>query len=406
MDRRILILAFAGFAMGTEAYVYAGHLDALAAELGQPVAAAGQLATAFALTYAVSAPLIAGFVARFGRRAVLTSGLVLIGVLNLFAAFAPSLGALIGLRVLAGLAAGLVGPISSVAAAELAGPEHRGRAMAIVLSGMTLAFVLGIPTGSVIGDFAGWRGTFVYAGVTALVAAFVIRLVLPRMPGGRRADATAFRAALAPSVAGPLALTLIGFAATFSTIAYVGPVVTAISGLTGSGIGAMQALIGVGSLLGVLIGGIAADKPGATRLLAASFVISAAAMSLYSVLMWTGGADASQPLTAPPRLVYVAFLALGMIAGAAALFARTPVIQARLAAAAPAAAHPVIFALNGSMVFFGQGLGAGLGGATIAIAGISAIGCTAAAVALLGAGLVLAIGPKQSSDAVEAVAAK
>jgi DHA1 family inner membrane transport protein len=401
VDRRILILAFAGFAMGTEAYVYAGHLDALAAELGQPVAAAGQLATAFALTYAVSAPLIDGFVARFGRRAVLTSGLVLIGVLNLFAAFAPSLGALIGLRVLAGLAAGLVGPISSVAAAELAGPEHRGPAMAIVLSGMTLAFVLGIPTGSVIGDFAGWRGTFVYAGVTALVAAFVIRLVLPRMPGGRRADATAFRAALAPSVAGPLALTLIGFAATFSTIAYVGPVVTAISGLTGSGIGAMQALIGVGSLLGVLIGGIAADKPGATRLLAA-----AAAMSLYSVLMWTGGADASQPLTAPPRLVYVAFLALGMIAGAAALFARTPVIQARLAAAAPAAAHPVIFALNGSMVFFGQGLGAGLGGATIAIAGISAIGCTAAAVALLGAGLVLAIGPKQSSDAVEAVAAK
>ncbi|NJO37797.1 MAG: MFS transporter [Rhizobiales bacterium] len=70
MDRRIFFLAAASFATGTEAYVYAGHLTELAADLGQPVSTAGQLASAFALTYALTAPFIAGLAGRFGRRGV------------------------------------------------------------------------------------------------------------------------------------------------------------------------------------------------------------------------------------------------------------------------------------------------------------------------------------------------
>lgn len=375
MDRRILFLAAASFATGTEAYVYAGHLTALAADLNQPVATAGQLASVFALTYALTAPIIAGVAGRFGRRGVMVTGLALIGFLNCLAALASSFEMLIAIRFACGLAAGLVGPITSLAAAELAPPEQRGRAMAVVLAGITLAFVLGIPTGSVVGDFFGWRGTFVYAGLLALVAAILIRTGLPAMPGGAPLKADAFKAALQPAVAAPLLLTLAGFAATFTVIAYVGPIVTAISGLTGSGIGAMQALIGVGSIAGIMLGGRAADRPGTRRFLANSFLVSAFALSSYSALM---GFEA-------PRNWVIALMSLAMMTGAAALFARTPVIQTRLVAAAPVAARPVVFALNGSMMFAGQGLGAAIGGAVIAGAGIGVAGYAAGTVALVGA---------------------
>lgn len=385
MDKRIGVLALASFAMGTEAYVYAGHLEALAEDLGAPVASAGQIATVFALTYALSAPFVAGAVARFGRRGVIVSGLVLIGGLNLAAAFTPSLPVLLAIRFLCGLAAGLIGPISSVAAAELAPPEQRGKAMAIVLAGMTLAFVLGIPAGSVIGDFAGWRGTFVYAGLIALASALAIRLALPAMTGGKKADASHFRLALTPPVRASLLLTLIGFAATFTTIAYVGPVVARIAGLSGSGIGAMQMLIGFGSILGILVGGRVADKPAAGRVLLASFLVSTVSLALYSLLMLfpiVGGTVAGWHAA---HVATLGILTFGMVFGAAALFARAPIIQTRLVGAIPAEARPVILALNGSMVFFGQGLGAGIGGLAINLGGIEMLGFAAAGVALIGA---------------------
>lgn len=386
IDRRIFVLALASFAMGTEAYVYAGHLEALAQELGRPIAAAGQLATAFALTYAITAPVVAGLVAHVGRRTVLVAGLVLIGGLNLAGAASPSLGALVVVRILCGLAAGLVGPISSIAAAELAPPERRGQAMAVVLGGMTLAFVLGIPTGSVIGDLAGWRGTFVYAGLVAFAAALAIRLVLPALPGGARADRSALRGLRERAVQAYLSLTLVGFAATFCVIAYVGPVVKAIAGFTGSGVGAMQVLIGVGSVVGIVIGGRAADRRAADRVLPASFVVSALALASYSALIHGRGAAVGSAAGAS----VVAALAIGMVIGAAALFSRTPIIQARLLAATRPETRPVALAFNGSMVFFGQGLGAGLGGAAIGVVGLEAVGLTGAAVALVGVALALA----------------
>ncbi|MDC0720370.1 MFS transporter [Nannocystis bainbridge] len=395
LSRTIFVLALASFATGTEAYVYAGHLEALAEELDQPVAAAGQLATAFAFTYAITAPLIAGLVAHLGRRPVIVAGLALLGGLNLLAAVSPTFWGLIVIRILCGLTAGLVGPISSIAAAELAPPERRGQAMAIVFGGMTLAFVLGIPVGSAIGDLAGWRGTFVYAGVIAIAAALAIRLVLPAMPGGTRTDRHALSIVRERPVHAHLLLTLVGFASTFTVIAYVGPVVTAITGLTGSGIGVMQMLIGLGSIVGIVVGGRSADRPGAQRVLVLSFLVSAFSLASYSALMSGPGLVASAIASAPVLVM----LAVGMVLGASALFTRTPIVQARLLAVTRPEARPVVLALNGSMVFFGQGLGASIGGAAIGLGGIEAIGGAGAAVALVGALLALAASRASACDA-------
>ena len=369
LNPRIYVLGLASFAMGTEAYVYAGHLGSLARDAGVTVPTAGQLATAFSLTYAISAPVIAGLVASFNRRTVIASGLALIAVLNLLASQMSGFEGLLVIRILCGLAAALVGPIASVAAAELAPPDQRGKAMGFVLGGMTLSFIAGIPAGSLIGDFTGWRGTFMYASVVAVLAAVIVRSVLPSMPGHAEAASSVMDLASRSAVVVPLLLTLLGFAATFAVIAYLGPVVTAVAGLSGSGIGAIQAFIGLGSIVGVIVGARYADRPAASFIMAASFLVSAMSLSAVSLLFLTTGK------------VAIVGLGAAIAAGAAALFCRTPLIQVRLVKAAPAQ-RSVLLALNGSMVFFGQGLGAALGGAVIGFAGLAALGWAGGAVAL------------------------
>lgn len=371
LPRAVPFLALAGFAMGTEAYVYAGHLVALAAELNATVAQAGQLATAFALTFAVCAPLVAGLVARMERRRLLVGGLLALGVLNLAAMLAPTLATLMALRVACGVAAALVGPIATAAAADLAPPSLRGRAMAQVTGGITLAFVVGIPMGSVVGDLGGWRATFAWAAALAILAAGILAWVLPTLPGATEARPPLGQV-LTGRVLGWLGLTVLGFSATFTVVAYVGPVVTAVAGLTGSGVGAMQALIGVGSLIGLWLGGRAADGGDARRVLTVSLVVSATVLAGYGVLL-TGVLSPAAAL-AP--------LALLMAAGAAALFTRTPIIQTALVGLAGPAARPMLLGLNGSAVFAGQSLGAALGGGALVVGGLPALGAAAALVAL------------------------
>lgn len=390
MDRRVLILALASFAMGTEAFVYAGHLNALAAELGVSIATVGQLAAAFAFTSAIGGPFVAGLAARFDRRSAIVLGLVLIGMLNLAAALQTSFASLIVIRILCGLAAGLVGPITSVAATEIAPPEKRGKAMAMTLGGVTLAFVLGVPMGSVIGDWFGWRGTFAFAGLIALAVALPTFLGLPCLPG--RPDDKAFVVSdlTAAPVMAHLAMTLVGFAAAFTVVAYIAPLATAIAGLSGSGIGAVQALIGVGSIVGIIIGGRTADGPKASMLLIASFAVAAVSALSYSVLLSLPvTAEALGPGAAVPAMT-LAVMVGGMVVGSSALFSRIPVIQTRLANIARPEARPVVFAVNGSMVFFGQGLGAVIGGLAIHIGGLQAIGTMAALASCVGTGLALA----------------
>jgi predicted MFS family arabinose efflux permease len=236
----------------------------------------------------------------------------------------------------------------------------------------------------VIGDHAGWRGTFAYAGLVALLAAAVTRLVLPALPGSpRRADVN-YGLIAQPGIVRGLALTLIGFAAAFTIVAFIGPLATAIAGLNGSGIAAVQALIGVGSIAGIVLGGRTAGGPSASRVLWLSFAVAALTSLFYAVLL-------SLPVTAEsvggpaqvPWLTLAVFVT-GMVVGAGALFARIPIIQTDLANASPPELRPVVFGLNGSLVLFGQGLGAAIGGVAIGIGGLFALGVAASGLAVVG----------------------
>ena len=368
----LFALAAASFATGTQAFVFAGLLAEMAGDLGVSIGAAGQLATAFALASAVAAPVLGALLGRAERRGALFLALLLVAGLNGLAAFAPGFGALLGLRVLAALAGAAVNPLASASAVALSPPEHRGRALAIVTGGLTLAFTLGIPLGSLVGGLYGWRATFLFAGGMALLGAFVLRAGLPRLPAPDMPRPPLPATLRRPGVLPVLGLTFLGFAATFCVVAYLGPVVNAATGLSGAAVGPFQAGIGVGSLLGVLLGGWLADARRARAGIVTLYLAMALTLLGYAPLVG-GWATPAAPL-----------LVLVIVANATILFALIPLVQARLALAAPQAG-PVLFGLNGTMIYAGQGVGALLGGVATWAAGLPANGVMGAAVAMLGA---------------------
>ena len=372
-------LAAATFATGTQTYVFSGLLADLAQDLNVSIGAAGQLATAYAITFAIAAPLMGALLSNMERRRILVLALATVALLNTAAALAAGYGSLLGLRILAGLAATCINPIAAAAAVALVPASQRGRALAIVTAGMTVAFMMGIPLGSAIGGLFGWRATFLFAASLAAIAALVVRLALPAITPVARPPGIIRQELKRPAIRSALLTSFLGFAAIFTISAYLGPVVTAITGATGASIGVFQACIGIGSLVGVPIGGMMVDRGRSRVVMIVAFALIALAQAGYSVLM-LGTATALTPL-----------LLGGIIfTSALALFSIMPAVQSRLVEAAPDAT-PLVLGLNGSVMFLGQGAGAVLGGFVSDHISFASIGFAGALLGLAGLGHALFI---------------
>ncbi|SPL98143.1 MFS transporter, DHA1 family [[Actinomadura] parvosata subsp. kistnae] len=145
------VLAFGTFAVGTDGFVVAGILPEIARSLDVSVAAAGQLVTVFSIAYAVLAPVLATLTAGWSRRVVLPAGLALFAVGNVITALAPSYALVLVSRAVAAGGASLYAATASATAAAIAGDERRGRAIAIVMLGLTSSLALGAPLGTAVG---------------------------------------------------------------------------------------------------------------------------------------------------------------------------------------------------------------------------------------------------------------
>jgi predicted MFS family arabinose efflux permease len=379
-SRGVPVLALAAFASVTQSFVFAGLLSEMAADLGVSVPAAGQLATVYALAFALSAPFVAAATARLPRRGLIAGGLALLGAVNLLLMLSDSYGALLAWRVLAGVASGAVVPAALAAATTLAPPEQRGRAIATVMAGTTLAFVIGIPLGSVIGEALGWRASFGFAGLLALAVAAAIHLVLPRMPGEPGGRAAGLRVVARPGVPSTLLVTLLTFTAIFSVAAYIGPAVEAVAGFSASGVAALQMLVGVGSLIGIPLGARLADS--GRFGLALLLPLGVAAGHLGQAWLLHAMADGS--------LLAILLQGIVILLTSASSFALSPVISARLVVLAPDA-RAVVLAANSSSLFLGQAAGAAAGGAAILLVGLPGIGLAGAVAALACVVLMLRI---------------
>lgn len=381
MNPRVFVLTMVTFAFGSAAFIFAGLLETMAADLGVSTAVAGQLQTAYVLTSAVLGPVAAHVLARFDRKLVVLAGLSFGLLLHLACAVTPNFETLLGLRGLAGLAGAMSGPAASVAAASMVPPERRGSALAMVAGGMTLAFVLGIPMGSVVGSLFGWRATFLFAALLSASALVAVMLFLPRAPAPPKREG----GAVAVSAIWPLYLTtFLVFAANMTLNLYIAPIVRVGAGVTGAGVGAFQAMIGFGSIIGLWLGGRAADRNVGKAWIMQGFAIQGVAMSLHF-------AATHQAL--PPGLPSQLLVALAILVAATALFSITPVIQSRLIQMTDGA--PVALALNGSVIAVGQALGSAAGGASLAAWGVPAIPATALALSLAGFAILSVAFPRR-----------
>jgi predicted MFS family arabinose efflux permease len=240
----------------------------------------------------------------------------------------------------------------------------------MVSGGMTLAFVIGIPIGSVVGATFGWRSTFLLGAILSAIALTAVTFFLPKVPAPpKRAGGGG---SLPFAQIWPFYLTtFLTFAANMTLNLYIAPIVRVGAGVTGAGVGAFQAMIGVGSIAGLSLGARAADRGAGRGWILQGFCIQATAMSVHF---------AATHHVAPAGWPSAAMVALGIFLAATALFSITPVIQSRLIQATDGA--PVALALNGSVISMGQALGSTVGGAALATFGVPAIPAAALAMSL------------------------
>jgi predicted MFS family arabinose efflux permease len=186
MILRILVLSVGSFAVGTGTFVVTGVLTDIAEALSVAVANAGLLVTVFAVTFAAGSPILVSAARGVERRRLLGAGLVLFALANVIAALAPSFAVLLVARVVAACGAAIFTPVASAVAAGFAPPELRGRALSVRTIGVNIAWLVGVPLGTVVGGLYGWRTSFVLVAALAAVAALGVRAWLPAVDASPR----------------------------------------------------------------------------------------------------------------------------------------------------------------------------------------------------------------------------
>lgn len=367
MNRRLIPLAMGTFAVGTATFVIAGILPVVSSSFGVSVTTAGQLVTVFAIAYAVGSPLFAAAAGRWPRRALPTIALAVFVVGNIATALAPTFALMLGSRVLAAIGAALFMPTASAVAATLVAPEQRGRALAVVVGGQTVATALSVPIGTALGTAVGWRGTMWFVAALGVVAALGIIALLPAVP---TPQAIGLRRRLAPLGDGRVAMvlltTLLVLTGPFTVYTYISLSYDRATGGSGTSLAILLLGFGVGALVGNFGAGSFVDRLGSRTVL--SFVVAVAAVNF-----------ALMPLSS----AYFPTALVAIVVWGVCVWAIVVPQQHRLIALSPDSASLVI-ALNASAVWGSVALSGPIGAAGIGLVGAHRLGLLAAGFMVLG----------------------
>lgn len=353
VSRASRALLAGNFAIGCGVMVTAGALNDLALSLQVSAAVAGQLITAAAVAMGVGAPLLAALMGGWDRRRLLTLALLWYAGGHVLAALMPSFAALLPVRVLSMLAAAVFTPQAAAAISVLAPRAQAGRAITTIFLGWSLASVLGMPAHSYVAETLGWRWAFALVAVLSVGAAWGVWRALPE---GVRPPPLSLRhwgTALAnPLFMGMVAVTALSGAGQFTLFSYFAPYYRQALGAGAGGVSFLFLWFGAFGLLGNLLLSRSVDRWGAARCV--NFTLALMAVSL---LAW-------------PLAGSVAAMAVVLVPWALGCFSSNSAQQARLSASAPAFA-PALLALNTSAIYIGQAVGAGGGGALLAVGGFA-----------------------------------
>lgn len=375
-------LALGAFAVGTEGFMIAAILPRIATDLSVGITTAGQLVTIFSLAYALSSPILTALTGAIDRRALLIFSMIFFTAANLVAASVPNYWSLAAARVVLAFAAGLYVPNANALAGALVPPERRGRAIAIINGGITVAIALGVPLGAVIGNAVGWRMTFVGVAVLSAIATVGLATGLPRGVGAGMTTATLgerIKVLGQPGVPSTLLSTTLWAIGGYTVYTYIAPIVALTTGLTGGKVGYILFLWGASAGVGLFIGGTLTDKIGANFTVGLALPLTAAALVSLSVsALWFAPGTALVP-------VVLAVILWGMTH-----WGFWPGQQSRLIAIAGLKVASVALSLNASFMYLGFSLGAMLGSFTLSSSGVANLGWVGGSCILASLGLFLA----------------
>jgi DHA1 family inner membrane transport protein len=353
----LLALALGGFAIGTTEFVAMGLLPNLASDLlpgvwaasrADATAQAGMLISAYALGVVVGAPTIAALSGRFPRKKLILVLLVAFTLGTVASAVLPTFGLVLAARFVAGLPHGAYFGVAALVAASLMGPGKRGQGIAIVLSGLTIANVIGVPAITFLGQVAGWRVAYLVVALLFALTFVAVWLVVPPQPGDPHATMRReLKAFSRIQVWLALGIGAIGFGGFFSVYSYVSPLATEVTGLDTALVPLVLVAVGLGMTIGNLLGGRVSDW----KIMPGLFIFFGVFLASLIGLALT--ADSVVGL----------FVFLFLTGGSAA--ALSPLIQSRLMAVAGDSQN-LAAALNHAALNIGNSLGAYLGGLTIA----------------------------------------
>ena len=358
-------LALGGFAIGTTEFASMSLLPDFAAGLGVDAPTAGHAISAYALGVVVGAPVIAVLAARLPRRIILVALMAVFAVGNLLSALAPTFGWMMAFRFFSGLPHGAYFGVAALVAASVAPPERRAQSVAMVMIGLTVATIVGVPMANVVGQWIGWRWGFVIVAILAAMTATAVYVFAPRAPADAGASPLRELGALAK---GRVWLTLgigaIGFGGMFCVYTYLASTMREVTHASAA-LPVVLAVFGAGMTVGTLACAWAADR--------------AQMPAIGGVLLWSAAALALYPMATGTlwTLIPVVFL-IGCGGGLGA------VLQTRLMDVA-GDAQTLAAALNHSAFNFANALGPWLGGLAIAAGmGWTSTGYVGAALALGG----------------------
>ena len=257
----LLALATGGFAIGTTEFVTMGLLPQIAEGVDISIPAAGHIVSAYAIGVVVGAPVIAALGARTGRKRLLLGLMAVFVVGNVLSAVANSYELLMGARFLTGLPHGAFFGIGAVVGASMVPVNRRAWAVSMMMVGLPVANIIGVPLTTLLGQWLGWQFPFLAVGVLGLLTLVAVWFWVAPQPVGNDVNLRSELSALAkPQVWMALLIGMVGFGGMFATYSFIAPTMTELAGFSAAAVTIVLAVYGVGMTGGTLVGGRLADR--------------------------------------------------------------------------------------------------------------------------------------------------
>ncbi|MFE7188151.1 MFS transporter [Kitasatospora sp. NPDC057595] len=277
-----LSLALVAFVVGTSEFVVVGILGPIADGLGAGLGTAGLLVTGYALGISLGGPALTALTLRLPRRTLLLGALAAYVAASAGAAAAGGIGVLLAARCVAGLAHGVIVGAATSVAVSLAGPGRQGRAISLVFGGISVATVLGVPLGTLVGQWLGWRAALTAVAVLGALALLAVRRTVPPTAAmGASSLAGQLRGALSRPVLAVLGTAVVLFTGQFTAYTYLAGYLEDVTGVGGRFVGGYLLAFGTAAAVGTFVGGRCADRRAAATLTAGCAGLTVALLALH-----------------------------------------------------------------------------------------------------------------------------